>query len=181
MLINKQSNKGYLKISQTSIGSRKVEGKKKEERENKNERQGWRELFSLEMQIHWNEFRRDVRLSQYSMRRKEKSIIAVCFTSFFSISPSSFFFSPFFKFTLGIASSLSLLTHRERIFRVNFLAAPSDIPRTGIYIFVGPLTSPSLLSFTPSTLVSFLLSISFCPSHRSTRLKRKKTQQISYY
>lgn len=52
MLINKQSNKGYLKIDQTSIGNKKGEKKEKEEGENKNERQGRRELFSLEMQIH---------------------------------------------------------------------------------------------------------------------------------
>lgn len=181
MLINKQSNKGYLKISQTSIGSRKVEGKKKEERENKNERQGWRELFSLEMQIHWNEFWRDVRLSQYSIRRKEKSIIAVCFTSFFSISHSSFFFSPFFKFTLGIASSLSLLTHREGIFRVNFLAAPSDIPRTGIYIFVGRLTSPPP-SFFYSFYISLISSFNFfLPQPPIYPTKTKKEQPISYY
>lgn len=52
MLINKQSNKGYLKIDQTSIRTKKLERKKKEEEKSKDEGQGRRELFSLEMQIH---------------------------------------------------------------------------------------------------------------------------------
>lgn len=52
------------------------------------------------MQIHWNEFRRDVRLSQYSVRRKEKSIIAVCISSFFF----------FFSFSLPLSPSLSFLS-----------------------------------------------------------------------
>lgn len=103
------------------------------------------------------------------MRRKEKSIAAACFSSFLSFS-----FSPHFKFTLGIASSLSLLIHREGIFRVNFLAAPSDIPRTRIYIFVSPLTSLPFFPFTLSTLVLFLLTISFATATDLIRLKRKK-------
>jgi len=176
MLINKQSTKEYLKIDQISIGSSKKE-RKKEEKENRNERQGRRELFSPKMQIHWNEFQRDVRLSQYSAEGKEKSITAACSlpSSRSSLFPSSFL--PFF--TLRIAFSLSLLTHREGIFQVNFLAAPSDIPRTGIYIFVGPLASPpSPLLFTLSTLVSLVSSFDFLLLQLPFLSRKKRCSQF---
>lgn len=105
------------------------------------------EPFFLEMQIHWNEFRRDVRLSQYcgAKGKEEKASpppVPPPPPPALLPSPSP---SPSFIFTLNpdIVSSLSRLIHREGIFRVNFLTVPSDIPRASIYIFVGPSTSPS--------------------------------------
>lgn len=82
---------------------------------------------------------------------------------------------PSFIFTLnhGIASSLSQLIHRGRIFRVNFLTAPSDIPRASIYIFVGPFTSPS------SNLVFFVLPLYVKPRSNLTRDWSKKTDAVN--
>lgn len=175
MLINRQSNKGYLKIGQTSIGSGKVE-KKKKEGESKNER-GRRELFSLEMQIHWNEFRRDVRLSQYSVRRKERGISAACFSS--SFSSSAFPLSPSLPF---LTSSLALcllclcLPTEKEFFELIFSRRRVIFPER-VFTFSSARwlhPPPPLLSFTLSALVSFFLSISFCFSHRSYPTKMKE-------
>lgn len=167
MLINEQSNKGYLKIDQISIGSGKVKKGKRGERGQKWEIGPKRIILSWNANsLKWIPTRCKTVAILYA-EGKEKSIIAACFSSFRSSSSffsSSSFLPPLFKFTLGIASSLSLLTHREGIFRVNFLAVLSDIPQTGIYIFVGTLTSSHFslsLSFTPSPYISLISALDF--------------------